>query len=137
MAANENSASTTLDATRAAEAAFAATCGNGGYAPSFLVLGIAAAPGSPAFVGPDLGTTATPQKNGYNLTLQPGIASTAGPVDCHGKPTVSAWYATATPETFGATGSHSFAVTDRDGTWRSDSAVAPTEPFGPPAVRMR
>jgi len=136
MSANEAAATASLEVTSSAQVVFAASCGNGGYAPSYLVLGAPVA-GSEPFIAGDLGASATPQKSGYNFSLQPGSGSQPGPMDCNGRPTVSAWYATAVPQTFQSTGMRAFAASDRDGVWQNRGREAPAEPFGPPSERVR
>jgi hypothetical protein len=137
MTANEYSATASLQVTTSAQVAYAASCGNGGYAASYVVLGAPATPGTEPFISPDLGADAAPQKDGYNFFLQGASGATAGPPDCQGRPTVSSWYATAIPQTFGSTGTRAFAANDRDGVWESTSRTPPAEPFGPPASRVR
>ena len=81
----------------------------------------------------DMGSNATPQKAGYNFTLGPGAGSAAGPNDCNGQATITAYYATAVPATFGSSGSRSFAVNQGNVVFELNAATAPTEPLGPPA----
>ena len=57
-----------------------------------------------------------------------------GPVDCHGVPTVTGWYAKATPQRFQGTGTRSFAMSDAGTMWQTFAAEPPAEPFGPPAI---
>ena len=51
--------------------------------------------------------------------------------------TQTTFYATAVPQSFGQTGSRSFAVNASGTVWMNNTAVAPTEPFGPPSVTYR
>ena len=46
-------------------------------------------------------------------------------------------YATAVPQTFGQTGSRSFAINTAGTVWMNSTAAAPTEPFGAPAQTYR
>jgi type IV pilus assembly protein PilA len=126
--ANEASAVTSLKATQAAQIAYSTSCGNGGYATSFLILGTAPSGVGHAFISPDLGLNAAPQKAGYNFTLTPGAAG-PGPNDCMGRPTSSGFLATAVPMTFGSSGSRSFALNAESGLWQSTNATPPAEPF--------
>ena len=128
MTANETSAITSLKATGVAQVSYSATCGNGAYATSFLVLGTSPQAGGEGFIGADLGLSATPQKSGYNLAMGAGAAS-AGPNDCAGRATNSGYYVTAVPMTFGSTGTRSFSMNAGNTIWQNTSAAAPPEPF--------
>jgi type IV pilus assembly protein PilA len=103
MAGNEASAIASLRVTATAQIAYSATCGNGGYAASFLVLGTPIGGAGEAFISDDLGKSATPQKGGYKYALGPGAAG-PGPNDCQGTATIAGYYGTATPLTYGSTG---------------------------------
>ena len=81
--------------------------------------------------------SATPQKAGYNFTLAAGAGSGAGPNDCNGTATLSTYYATAVPQTYGTTGGRSFATNAGQTVWQVNAAAAPTEPFGAPAVPIQ
>jgi hypothetical protein len=50
---------------------------------------------------------------------------------------VTGYYATATPLTFGTTGTRSFAVNQSSVVWAIQGPAAPTEPFGPPAAPIQ
>jgi type IV pilus assembly protein PilA len=134
MTANETSAMTALKVTSTSQVGYSASCGNGAYAATYLILGTAPAGSTDGFISADLGGSATPQKSGYGYVLGPGAGSSAGPNDCNGTATITAYYATATPLTFGTTGTRSFAVNQGNVVWQLSAATAPTEPFGPPAV---
>ena len=77
--------------------------------------------------------SATPQKSGYNFTLGAGVAA-PGTNDCLARPTNSGYLATAIPQTFGSTGTRSFAVNAGNTIWQSTTAAAPGEPFAPSAT---
>jgi prepilin-type N-terminal cleavage/methylation domain-containing protein len=133
MTANEVGAIASLRVTAAAQKAYAAACGDGHYAPGFLVLGSRGPAGAPAFISDDLGQVASPVRTGYAFTLEPGPTALPGPADCGGSPTVTAYYASAVPLTDGRTGTRSFAVNERSVIWERPGGVAPTSPFGAPA----
>jgi type IV pilus assembly protein PilA len=133
MTANETSAAISLRTTAASQVLYATSCGSGGFAATYLILGTAPPGSTDAFIGADLGGTATPSKAGYNFTLGPGAGSAAGPNDCNGTATITSYYATAVPATFGSSGSRSFAVNQGNVVWELNAATAPTEPLGPPA----
>jgi hypothetical protein len=137
MKANEVAAIASLRAIKVAQVAYREMCGNGGYATSLTVLGEPPPGSTDGFIDASLSTSAMPQKSGYSFTMQAGDKSAAGPVDCHGKPTATGYYATASPITLGTTGSRSFATNPEGVVWQLVGPAAPREPFGPPAVAVQ
>lgn len=137
MTGNETSAIGSLKAVTSAEVAYSASCGNNGYASSFVTLGTPAPGTNEGFISADLGAVAAPQKSGYNFTLGAGTGASAGPNDCNGTGTQTAYYATAIPQTFGTTGGRSFATNAGSTVWQVNGAAAPTEPFGAPATPIQ
>jgi len=137
MTGNETSAIASLKAMTVGQVGYSTTCGNGGYAPSLPVL--YAPPGGvgDGFISADLGLLATPMKSGYNFTMAAGAGSNAGPMDCNGTATITAFYATGVPQTFGTTGTRSFATNAASTIWYLTAAAAPTEPFGAPAATIQ
>ena len=133
MVGNESSAIASLRVTATSQIAYSATCGNGGYAATFIVLGTPIGGAGQAFISDDLGRSATPQKAGYNFTLGPGAGAGAGPTDCNGTATTTTFYATGIPITFGTSGTRSFATNQENTVWQITGPAAPTEPFGAPA----
>src|SRR5881392_2874679 len=79
MTGNETSAIASLKVTTSSQVAYSASCGNGAYAATYVILGTAPAPGVEGFISKDLGSVAAPQKSGYNFTLGAGTGSSAGP----------------------------------------------------------
>lgn len=134
---NEVSAATSLGAISKAEVMFSVSCGGGAYATSLTTLGTPSPGTTESFLSPDLTSSASPGKAGYNFTLGPGAGASPGPNDCNGTATQTTFYATAVPQTFGQTGSRSFAVNAAGTVWMTNSAAAPTEPFGTPATTYR
>ncbi len=128
MTANETSAVASLKVATSSQVAYTASCGRGAYATTFVVLGTPIVAGSEGFISADLGSSTTPLKSGYTFTLGAG-ASAAGPNDCLARATYSGYYATATPQSFGVSGSRVFAVNAGNTVWQSTTAAAPTEPF--------
>jgi type IV pilus assembly protein PilA len=128
MTGNETSAIASLKVTTSSQVAYSASCGNGGYATGFIVLGLPVVAGSEPFISADLGLNAAPQKSGYNFSLGAGAAA-AGPPDCLARATNSGYYGSAIPQTFGSTGTRSFAVNSGNTIWQSLTAAAPPEPF--------
>ncbi len=110
---NEASAIGSMRAVNSAQAAYAASCGGGGFAQSLVDLGLAPA-GGVAFISPDLGATNPAIKSGYTITLEDG----AGAIDvllaaqtCNASAanSRSGFYVHAEPVTIGSTGQRSFA----------------------------
>ncbi len=128
MTGNETSAIASLRVTTAAQVAYAAACGNGGFAATFLVLGDPLTAGGEAFISSDLGLAAAPRKSGYDFTLGSGV-SLAAIQDCKARGTNAGYYATAVPIGFGTTGTRTFAVNANGAIWQSSTAAIPAEPF--------
>ena len=137
MTGNETSAIASLKVTTSSQVAYSAACGNGAYAATFIVLGTPPAPGGQGFISADLGTTAAPQKSGYNFTMVAGAGSAAGPNDCNGTATITAFYGTGIPMTNGTTGTRSFAVNAGNTIWQLTGGTAPAEPFGAPSTPIQ
>ena len=137
MTGNETSAIASLKVVTSSQVAYSASCGSNGYALSFVVLGTPAPGTTEGFISADLGTVAAPQKSGYNFTLGAGVGSGAGPNDCNGTATQTAYYASAVPQTFGTTGGRSFATNAGNTIWQANLVTAPTEPFGPPSTPIQ
>jgi prepilin-type N-terminal cleavage/methylation domain-containing protein len=129
MTGNETSAIASLRVTASSQVAYTASCGNGGYAPSYAVLGTPPAGASAAFISPDLGHAPPVIKNGYTYAIGAGLGSAVGANDCNGTATVSAYLASATAQTFGTTGTRQFALTAGNTIWQSTTAALPAEPF--------
>ena len=137
MTGNETSAIASLKTTTSSQVAYSAACGNGAYAATFVVLGTAPNPGGEGFISADLGSSATPQKSGYNFTLAAGTGSMTGPNDCNGTATITNYYASARPMSLNTSGTRSFAVNTGNTIWQLAGATPPTEPFGAPATPIQ
>ncbi len=137
MTGNETSAIASLKAVTSSQVAYSASCGQNGYATSFTVLGTPSPGTMEAFISADLGLVDAPQKSGYSFTLGAGAGATAGPNDCNGTATTTAFYAAGTPQAFGTTGGRSFATNAGNVIWQVNAAAAPTEPFGAPATPIQ
>ena len=137
MSGNETSAIGSMRAINTSEVSYSAACGQGGYAVLLTTLGVPPPGGNQAFLSNDLTQVVAPQKSGFSYTLAAGAGGAAGPNDCNGTATQTAYYATAIPQTFGSTGARSFATNSSNMTWQLNAATAPTEPFGPPAVPIQ
>jgi len=134
---NEVSAATSLMAISKAQVMFSVSCGGGAYAASLTTLGTPSPGTTETFLSPDLTGSATPSKAGYNFTLGAGAGASPGPNDCNGTATTTTYLATAVPQTFGQTGSRSFAVNSAGTVWMNFLATPPTEPFAAPSQTYR
>jgi len=129
MTGNETSAIASLKVTTSSQVAYSASWGNGGYASSYAVLGTPPTGTNEAFISADLGHAAPVLKSGYTFTLGAGAGSAAGPNDGAGTATITAWLATAIPQTAGTTGTRGFAVNAGNTIWQDTTGAAPGEPF--------
>ena len=129
MTGNETSAIASLKVTTSSQVAYSASWGNGGYASSYAVLGTPPTGTTEAFISADLGHAAPVSKSGYTFTLAGGAGSVAGPNDGAGTATITAWLATAVPQTPATTGTRGFAVNAGNTIWQNTAGTAPTEPF--------
>lgn len=136
MSGNEAAAIASLRAIADAELAYASVCGHNYYAPALSTLGVPPQGGSQAFLESGL-AVAAPQRGGYRYTLAAGEGAAAGPSDCNGTATTTAYYATAVPARFGGTGGRSFAVNTARTIWQAPAAAAPVEPFAAPATPIQ
>jgi type IV pilus assembly protein PilA len=137
MTGNETSGIASLKVVTSSQVAYSASCGQNGYASSFVVLGTPAPGTTEGFISADLGRVVAPLKSGYAFTLGAGAGSAAGPNDCNGTATITAYYATAVPQTFGTTGGRSFATNAGNTIWQVNAAAAPAEPFAAPATPIQ
>ena len=137
MTGNETSAIASLKAVTSSQVAYSASCGSNGYASSFVVLGTPAPGTTEGFISADLGLVAAPVKSGYKFTLGAGAGSVAGPNDCNGTATITAYLSTGIPSSFGSTGGRSFSTNAGNTIWQVSAAAAPTEPFGAPAIPIQ
>jgi prepilin-type N-terminal cleavage/methylation domain-containing protein len=126
MSANEASAIGSLRAISSAQTSYAAVAGRGGFAPGLVTLS-APCPGTASgFISPDLSADPS-NKSGYTVTLVPAAAATAGPADCNGVITQTAFYATAAPVAPSFTGQRAFATSSGGAIFVDNTSVAPTE----------
>lgn len=128
MSGNEASAIGSLRAINSAEASYSAAAGQGGYAVLLATLAAPCPGGTDGFISPDLGSDPS-TKSGYTVTLAAGAGAAAGPNDCNGTATQTAYYATAVPVTVGTTGNRGFATNAAGTIWQDTTGAAPAEPF--------
>jgi prepilin-type N-terminal cleavage/methylation domain-containing protein len=126
--ANEGAAIAALKTTASSQVSYSTSCGYGGFASSYLILGAAPTAETVPFISADLGLSATPQKSGFNFAMTGGAAS-PGPNDCAGRATNSGFYATAVPMNFGSSGTRSFSINASATIWQSTTNVPPAEPM--------
>ena len=110
---NEASAIGSVRAINSAEAAYAASCGGGGYAQTLTDLGKAPVGGVP-FISPDLSAADPALKSGYTITLADGqsavdVLIAANTCNVAAAASRSTFYVHAEPITIGQTGQRSFA----------------------------
>lgn len=123
---NEASAIGSLRALNSAESSYAAVAGKGGFSPTLATLA-AACPGSAVgFISPDLSTDPS-TKSGYIITMAAAAVSAAGPADCNGVATETAYYVTAIPVAAGLSGMRGFASTAAGTIFFDGTGIAPTE----------
>jgi prepilin-type N-terminal cleavage/methylation domain-containing protein len=130
LVANETAAISSMRSLNSAQMSYSTSAGQGGFATSLAILGTPCVGGS-VFVSPDLnplspGVTlagaAGVLKSGYVVDMAGNGA--AGSNDCNGVPTNTDYVASATPQTFGASGERGF-NTNGAGTIYFDTAGGP------------
>ncbi|HEY5619983.1 MAG TPA: type II secretion system protein [Vicinamibacterales bacterium] len=128
MSANEASAVASMRTLTSAQAAFASTCGGGGYANSLSDLAQPPPAGSAAFISADLAAAdpAGVPKSGYVFTITGGGSSVIAAADtCNGAAddSVTQFFAQGDPSG-SSTGSRFFGA-DESGQIRQDTAQLP------------
>jgi type IV pilus assembly protein PilA len=123
---NEASAIGSLRALNSAESSYAAAAGKGGFSPTLATLAAACPGSSVGFISPDLSTDPS-VKSGYTITMAASAGSAAGPTDCNGVATETAYYVTAVPVSAGLSGLRGFASTGAGTIFFDQTGVAPTE----------
>lgn len=100
---------------------FRAGGGRGGYAT-----------GVESLITPCPGERAAPaesrlESGGYEVTVRPAEAARATGVDCHGRPTTSAYYVSAAPRTAGVDGRRAYAAVAGSDVFVFFDGLAPAE----------
>ena len=132
MSGNETSAIGGMRAVNTSEVSYSTSCGFGSYAVLFATLGTPPPGGSQPFLSNDLTGAVSPRKSGYIYALAVGFGGGAGPNDCNGTATRSAYYVTAVPSSPASTGNRAFASGQAGAIWQNVAAAgaaAPSEPF--------
>ncbi len=112
IAGNEAAAIGSMRVVNSSQTAYMASCGNGFYASSLIILGEPAPTGG-AFISPELGVAAIIEKSGYELTMMEGSESVNSTRDgCNPSGTAanlfSSYYAANQPITSGVSGTRWF-----------------------------
>jgi type IV pilus assembly protein PilA len=126
ISANEASAIGSMRAVVSAQLDFSAL--THGFAGNLGTLGGICPGSTAAFISSDLSSNGI-VKSGYAFTLTPGAGAAAGPTDCFGNATRTAFYATGVPVSLGFLGSRAFAANSTSTIWQDTTGAAPTEPF--------
>lgn len=110
---NEASAIGTIRAINSSEAAYASSCGGGGFAQALTDLGLAP-PGGVPFISPDLSAALTVQKSGYFATVQSGLGAqdvlvAAATCNASANNSQTTFFVHVEPIQVGTTGQRSFA----------------------------
>jgi type IV pilus assembly protein PilA len=111
MSGNEASAIGSLRAINSGQATYASSAASGGYATSLAILGLRCGSTGDGFVSPDLGAAVGGVKSGYTIAIAATVGA-AGPNDCNGTASRTAYLATGTPVTLGTTGGRSFITSE-------------------------
>ena len=83
MAGNEASAIGSVRAINSAQSAYSASGTGSPYALTLPTLGLACAGSTAPFLSPDLTSSATPNKSGFNLAMVAGTGAAAQGTDCN------------------------------------------------------
>ena len=119
ISGNEASAIGSMRAIASAESTFSASCANGLYTSSLTALGSGPSGGS-AFIGPDLGASATATKSGYTVSL--GGSSATGTA-CNGATTLSSGYHAWADPVSTSTGTRYFGTNTTGTIWQATSSL--------------
>lgn len=114
IAGNEASAIGSLRAVNSANLNWMTNCAAGrGYVPELSDLGIAPSTGGQPFISPDLSSTGTITKSGYDITYADVGAQTTGLTTCSTVAAISQGYdALASPTTANVTGVRTFGTNE-------------------------
>lgn len=128
MAGNEASAIGSMRAINTAQQGYSQLCN--GFATVLPLLGTAGVGGTQPFLSPDMTSGPAVAKGGYVLTVAIGAGALMVTGPCAGA-AMTAYYASATPETVGSTGTRGFATNNAFTIFQDTGGAAPAEPFTP------
>ena len=126
ISGNEASAIGSLRAVVSAQTDFHGL--HSGYADDLATLSAACPGTSVPFISADLNANNV-HKSGYEFVIGAGLGGGAGPVDCFGNPSQTAFYASAVPVSRGESGLRAFATNVAGAVWQDTTGVPPAEPF--------
>jgi type IV pilus assembly protein PilA len=126
-AANDASAIASVRAISSAQATFAATCANEGFAQSLGDLAKPPAGSTAGFIGPDLNANGV-VKSGYVVNAGPGtvttvVAAPAATCNTSSAPALASYFAEAHPSVVGFTGMRSFGIDQRSVIFQDTTAT--------------
>jgi type IV pilus assembly protein PilA len=130
MSGNEASAIGSLRAITSAEAVYSSAAAQGAYQDDMTALANPCPGGGSApFLSNDLTSSDPVFKSGYEVELTAGAAAAGPNNDCLGVATVLGFYATASAQNGGTTGTRAFAVNTVGTVWENiaSATVNPTE----------
>ena len=127
ISGNEASAIGSIRAIVSAQADYSGV-NRGGYAVDLADLAAPCTGMTVPFISPDLSTNGV-AKSGYTFALAAGLGGVAGPNDCNGTATNTTFYASATPQSLGTTGTRGFASNVGAAIWQDTAGAPPNEPF--------
>jgi type IV pilus assembly protein PilA len=130
MSGNEASAIGSLRAINSGQAAFSSSCANGGYATTLVQLSSAPTSGGQGFISPDLSSDPS-TKSGYSVALAAGTTTTVVVVKattCNDvADALSSYFASASPASFGGTGTRHFGTDERGTIFQNTANTALTK----------
>jgi type IV pilus assembly protein PilA len=125
MAGNEASAIGSMRAINSAQQSYSHICS--GYATTLPQLGPTGIGGAQAFLSPDLTSGPTITKSGYVITVAAGAGALIVAIGPCAGAAMGGYYASATPQTVGSTGTRAFATSNAFTVIQDTSGVAPLE----------
>ncbi len=135
MAGNEASAIGSLRAINSAQSSYSASCANGFYAPTLVLLATPPVVGQDGFISADLATDPS-TKSGYNIVMTGGAAATSAPASCNGVAAggvANTYFVAGAPLTPGSSGTRFFGTNQGGTIYQSTAAIAAVQ-FGTPAA---
>ena len=125
ISGNEASAIGSLRAISSAQSTFAASCANGMYSQSLTTLGTGPSGGS-AFISPDLGSTVSPTKSGYTVSMDGTAATGTVPAACNTKTDLATGYHAWADPVSTSTGTRFFGTNTTGTIWQATGDLSAT-----------
>jgi len=131
MSGNEASAIGSMRSINSAQATYAASCANGGYAQSLVDL-VTGPGGGAGFISPDLSANGV-VKSGYTVNLLAAAGSgvvtvAANTCNASANDAMGGYYARTEPVTVGTTGTRSFATDTRGSVFQDTTGAVVADP---------